>query len=57
MGPGRARLLPRPREQPSMEEQQRGHKLKKEFWLRVGRRGRDKEWRGWSGSERGKKGV
>lgn len=57
MGLGSARLLSRTREQPSMEEQRRGHKLKKEFRLRVGHRGRDKEWRGWSGSERGKKGV
>lgn len=30
MQPGHAPLLPRPRQQPSMEEQQKGHKLKKE---------------------------
>ena len=36
MGPRRALLLPGPRKQPSMEEQQRGHKKKKEFWPRVG---------------------
>lgn len=48
---------PGPREQPSMEEQRRGHKLKKELWPRVERRGRDNEWKGWSGSERGKEGV
>lgn len=46
IGPDHARLLSPPHKQPSMEEEWRGHKQKKEFWLPVGRRGRDMEWMG-----------
>lgn len=53
MGPGRAQLLPRPRRQPSVEEQQRGHK--KELWPRVGQRGG--EQRGRSCTEREEESV
>lgn len=47
LGPGQAR----PREHPSMEEEWRGHKQKKRA-LAENRMEREREWRGWRGTER-----